>query len=280
MLLSSAKVFAAEQPCFLTINITNNDNTVSKSELGIGLCKIASLHDEKYELTDAFADSGISIESILSETNSNHNAEIYRYIINNNIAHDTATTNSEGKASFSELDKGIYLVFCDNSQNLTFSPYIVFLPSVVNGNLVYNVISEPKTINSEDNVKDVSVKKLWNDNNNYAEKRPKSITITLKKDGKTYKTVKLNEECNWAYTFDNLPADCVYAVQEDKVDNYEPCYEGNADDGFTITNTIIIDSPIVSTIKTGISTGIIPIAFIILVSTFVLIVLSRKRINK
>lgn len=280
MLLGSVKAFAVEKPCSLTINITSSDNTVVESSLSIGLCKIASLNGEKYELTDFFADSGISIECISNKTSSNHYTEIYRYITENNIPYETAVTNSENSAVFSNLDEGIYLVFCEHSQSLTFSPYIVFLPSDINGNLTYDVISEPKTIIVGDNVKNISVKKLWNDNNNYAEKRPESITITLKRDGKAYQTTELNEKCNWEYTFENLPANSTYAVEEEKVDFYEPSYKGSADSGFTVTNTLITDSPIMNFVKTGINTGIIPIVFFILISAFVLIVLSRKRIKK
>ncbi len=280
MLLGSAKAFAAEKTCCLTIKITSSDNTASQSALSVGLCKIASLQNGKYELTDAFSDSGISIESISKNINSNHNAEIYRYITENKIPYITATTNSKSSAMFSNLDKGIYLVFCEHSQNLTFSPYIVFLPSVVNGNINYNVISEPKTIITENNVKSIYVKIIWDDNNNYAGKRPKTVTVTLLKDGKPYKTVELSAECNWEYTFKDVPADGIYSVRQDKVDNYEIFYEGDAENGFTITNTLITESPIMSFVKTGIDTGIFPIAFLILISAVVMIILSRKQTKR
>lgn len=281
MLLGSAKAFAVEKPCSLTINITSSDSTAAESALSIGLCKIASLYGEKYELTDVFADSGISIESISNNASSNHFAEIYRYITENKIPHQTATTNLENSAIFSNLDKGIYLVFCEQSQNLTFSPYIVFLPSVVNGNINYNVTSEPKTITEEENVKDINVKVLWHDDNDYAEKRPDSVSITLYRNGTAYRTVVVNEECNWEYTFRNVPADGIYFVRiDDGSGHYEIYYEGDSENGFIIIHTLKKESPIISFVKTGINAGIIPIVFFILISAFVLIVLSRKKIKK
>ncbi len=280
MLLGSAKAFAAEKTCSLTVKITSSDNAASQSALSVGLCKIASLQNGKYELTDAFSDSGISIESISKNINSNHNAEIYRYITENNIPHQTATTNSKNSAVFSNLGKGIYLVFCEQSQNLTFSPYIVFLPSVANGNITYNVTSEPKTIITENNVKSIYVKIIWDDNNNYAGKRPNTVTVTLLKDGKPYRTVEISEECNWEYTFKDVPADGIYTIRQDKVDNYGIYYEGDAENGFTITNTLITESPIMNFVKTGIDTGIFPIAFLILISAVVMIILSRKQTKR
>ncbi len=280
IIFGGIKAFATQQPCSLTINVTTADNSAQVSQIKVGLCKIASLQEGKYELTDAFSTSGISVENILNKTNSNHNAEIYRYVIDNNITYDTATTNSEGSAVFSNLNQGIYLVFCENSQSLTFSPYMVSLPAVVNGNLVYNVTSEPKTINSKDNVKNIYVKILWHDNNNYGEKRPQTIIITLLRNGKPYKTAELSEACNWEYTFRDVPADGVYTIRQGNIDHYETYYEGDAENGFTVTNILITESPIMSFVKTGINNGAIPIAIIILISVFVLIVISRKKAKK
>ena len=60
-------------------------------------------------------------------------------------------------------------------------------------------------------LKDVKVTKVWEDNNNAANKRPTNVTAVLTGDGKTYKQ-QLSEENatiennnNWEYTFINLP---------------------------------------------------------------------------
>ncbi len=280
ILFGSVEAFAAEKPCTLTVNIISSDSSAEVSGLKIGLCRIAYLNNGEYTLTDDFADSGISLDNISDKTNHNHYSEIYRYITSNDIEYLTAVTNSEGSALFSDLDEGMYLIFCEESQNLTFSPYMVFLPSVVNGEYVYDVVSEPKTIFSEDNVKNITVTKLWNDNDDYAGKRPESVVVTLKKDGKAYKTAELNDECNWKYVFENLPADSLYAVEEEQVDSYEPSYEGRADSGFIITNTLTAESPIMGFVKTGIGSGVIAIAFLSLIFAFILILLFRKQKNK
>ncbi|MCQ4115692.1 Cna B-type domain-containing protein [Ruminococcus sp. zg-921] len=280
MFMGSVKAFAVENQCSLTVKISNSDNATANSGLNIGVCQIASFNGDSYKLTDEFANSGISVDNLLDNLNSDHCAEIYRYIINQGIPYKKKATDSDGLAVYSQLNKGVYLVFCEQSQQITFRPYAVILPSVANGIINYDVISEPKTITAEKNVKDIHVEILWDDNDNYIGIRPEFVIVTLIKDGVPYMTATLNEECNWEYTFENLPADSTYVVVADKIDFYELSYEGSEDSGFTIINTLISDSPIIDFVKTGINSGAIPIAFLVLISALVLILLSRKRIKK
>lgn len=84
--------------------------------------------------------------------------------------------------------------------------------------------------------KNVSVTKIWCDNNDQDGKRPDSITINLLKDGQSYQTATVNEQdgATWTYTFTNVPADGIYTVTEETVEEYVATY---SDDGLTITNT-------------------------------------------
>ena len=60
-------------------------------------------------------------------------------------------------------------------------------------------------------VKDVTVEKVWDDNNDIKGRRPESVTVQLTANGNTtYKDeelekVVLNQENNWTYTFSDLP---------------------------------------------------------------------------
>ncbi len=277
ILFVPAEAFAAENPCSLTVDVLSSDSSAQISELKIGLCQIASLNNGEYKLTDDFSDSGISLENISGKANDNYYTEIYRYIKVNDIPYVTAVTNSEGSALFSDLDEGMYLIFCEELQNLTFSPYMVYLPSVIDGSLNYNVISKPKTITEEENVKDINVKVLWFDDNNYAGKRPDSVGVTLYRNGAPYRTAVLNEECNWEYTFRSVPADGIYSVRiDDGSGYYEILYEGDSENGFKIIHTLKTDSPISGFVKTGMNTGLFLIALVVLAFAVVLIILSRK----
>ena len=88
----------------------------------------------------------------------------------------------------------------------------------------------------------VSGTKTWVDNNDQDGIRPESIKVNLFADGKKIatKTVKADEEGNWAYTFRNLPKykdhsvdkEVKYTVTEDAVPEYE-----TTQDGYDFTNT-------------------------------------------
>ena len=104
------------------------------------------------------------------------------------------------------------------------------------------------TLTNTYNVEDVkaTVKKTWDDNNNQYNVRPTSVTFQLQKtvDGKTSdvedKTVVLNDENAWTYTFEDLPKyeggkEITYSAVETSTDkNYTS--EAN---GLTVKNTLI-----------------------------------------
>ena len=89
---------------------------------------------------------------------------------------------------------------------------------------------------------DIPVEKIWEDNEDNDGKRPKSVTVYLKADGETVKTVELNEGNEWKYTWTGMAkykagVEIKYTVEEKTVANYdEPVIEGSVEDGFKITN--------------------------------------------
>ena len=94
---------------------------------------------------------------------------------------------------------------------------------------------------------EVTVTKKWEDNNNQDGVRPTSITVQLLADGETWDTATITPDAagNWTtYTFKDLPVyknhgtPIEYSVQETQVDGYdEPSIKGDAEQGFTITNS-------------------------------------------
>lgn len=89
----------------------------------------------------------------------------------------------------------------------------------------------------------VSVKKVWKDENNQDGKRPSSVTVKLLADGQdTGKTLELNAANGWTGSFTNLDADkggtpIKYTVVEVTVPGYTSEITGDAASGFTITNS-------------------------------------------
>lgn len=81
----------------------------------------------------------------------------------------------------------------------------------------------------------LTVRKLWSDGN--ANHTADSITVNLLKDGKVEKSVELNSQNGWVYTFDRLVEGYQWTVEEAQVpEGYQVSYEtqGNT---VTITNT-------------------------------------------
>ncbi|PLA08605.1 adhesin [Streptococcus oralis subsp. dentisani] len=92
---------------------------------------------------------------------------------------------------------------------------------------------------------EVSVKKVWKDENNQDGKRPSSVTVKLLADGQdTGKTLELTEANGWAGSFKDLDADkggtpIQYTVVEVTVAGYTSEITGDAASGFTITNSYL-----------------------------------------
>lgn len=114
--------------------------------------------------------------------------------------------------------------------------------TTING---YNIINKhtPKLIN-------ISVEKIWNDDNNNDGLRPESITIRLYKGegadkvevtSYTLTSANTTDSGSWTYEFTDLPErengkKIIYTITEDEVSNYAGEVTGNMADGFTITN--------------------------------------------
>lgn len=285
VLLCSFCVFpcfaASDTHCGITVNVMygEEEENLPVADFELGLSQIAEVSGDDFVPTDAFADSGISLENLTDKDNSQHAEEIYQYIRKNEIPYMPAKSDSAGKAVFSDLNKGIYLVFSEEQQNYTFNPYIIFIPTIINGVELYRIDSAPKTGISGTNI---SVTKLWDDSDDYAGKRPDSITVVLKRNDLEYRTAELDSDCGWQYTFARLPYDGDYTVEEKEVPgDYKASYGGNAESGFTITNSYIYNSPIGKFLETGSGGYIILIAVLLLSSAVcaAIVVFSKRKKN-
>ena len=97
---------------------------------------------------------------------------------------------------------------------------------------------------------EISVKKVWDDRDDAAGKRPESIDVTLYADGETVETVALNAGNGWSYTWSELDKnrnesgltgeqhEIAYTVNEGEIpEGYELEISGDAESGFVLTNT-------------------------------------------
>ena len=96
-------------------------------------------------------------------------------------------------------------------------------------------------------LRNVTVRKVWDDGNNAHNLRPQELTVTLLGNGEAKYTETLNAANDWMYTFEDLPTKdttgkaIVYSVREEAFENDEeydaPVYSGDVNTGFVITNT-------------------------------------------
>lgn len=103
----------------------------------------------------------------------------------------------------------------------------------------------------------ITVRKIWNDDDNRDGIRPASITVNLLADGKQVQTTTLpNSEGRWIHTFQDLDKykngeEITYTVEEVGVDGYTSVIsEYDADTGYTITNSHTPETVAVSGSKT------------------------------
>ena len=84
--------------------------------------------------------------------------------------------------------------------------------------------------------------KIWDDNNNQDGKRPTSITVNLFADGTKIKSLPVTAADDWKFSFTDLPkyaagAEITYEVTEDAVTGYTTAVAGDAENGYTFTNS-------------------------------------------
>ena len=226
--------YAATESGKISILLEDKDNNKIEG-ITVHICKIADMNSTGYYPSKNFENSGISISGIINSPTESTAKDITDYISDNNIESTSAVTEN-GKAAFSDLDLGIWLVFCEEDGKYTFNPYFVFLPYESGGKLYYEITSSPKAEDSNPNLINVYVIKKWDDNNNAAKKRPESVTIELLDGEKVIFSAVLNEQNGWAHTFTNVSKDGNYSVKEKKIENYTAKYNGDVSNGFIVTN--------------------------------------------
>lgn len=107
-----------------------------------------------------------------------------------------------------------------------------------NGNVIIGVPDEDI---------EIKVGKEWNDNKNQDKIRPDSITIRLLADGKEVDFKTVTETDGWECLFTQLPkynssgVEIIYTISEDTVTGYKCEVSGDVTNGFTVTNTPVIN---------------------------------------
>ncbi len=120
------------------------------------------------------------------------------------------------------------------------------------GNADADSASDEGTITNIQDVKKLSVRKIWDDSNNQDGKRPESLVMTLSNGivGEE-RTVTLNVEGEWKGEIDNLP------VYRDGVEIVYTWIEGDTPEGYTLSGAPVTDKDGLTTFTNKYGTEIV-----------------------
>jgi len=230
-----------EKPCSLTLHYSRQGTAFS--DLVIRIFQIAAFSDDgSYALTEAFSKYPVDIHGITSQKEWREVTETLVSYAQRDALAPTAEskTDQQGTAAFEKLDNGLYLVMYADAEDADgearFAPFIVFLPTPnEDGEYDYEVEARPKFSVTELSG-NYSVVKLWKDAGNAA-KRPQSVMVEILKDGALFKTVELNRDNNWSYTWETSDENSRWSVTEKEVPAGYTVAVAVKDNVFTITNS-------------------------------------------
>lgn len=210
---------------FAKSDLMNLDVSCLVSDMQVSLYRVA---DENYKLTGVFSNYSVDLKQ---DVQGAANALENRILMDGIEADAYATSDSSGKAGFSGLESGIYLVVGKEVE----SNGVFYMPQVslvsLSGDLSVDLKYETSNKASR-----IHVLKVWKKDNKKS--RPKSIEVCLlRSDGIVVDKVKLNSDNQWSYTWDSLSTLYTYSVMETSVPSgyKESCYREK--DSVVLTNT-------------------------------------------
>lgn len=245
----SMPITATESGSITVINKTHDGELLA--DINVKLYKVADFTDgsrTKIKMTSEFSDFDLNVQDILTSMEAEDAAKSCSEFINaNSLAPiQEAKTDIDGKTIFTGIDDGIYLIVQNQPDpkdyEFTSTPFFAQIPYTdKDGKVIYQVTTQPKNdIIYPSNDLEVSVVKLWKDNNNRDHTRPDSIEVGLYGNGELVDTVSLSDINNWSNIWDGLSKDVVWDVQELEIpDSYRMTVENNQNQ-FIITNQLVV----------------------------------------
>ncbi|WP_308516667.1 Cna B-type domain-containing protein [Varibaculum cambriense] len=159
-----------------------------------------------------------------------------------------ATSDSNGKATFNNLEVGIYLLLADpftstaaSGETYVFNPSLVTVPSLVDGKLQYGVNAVAKLEKVLPKPAQYQVVKHWQDGGNQ-NARPKAVKIQILRDEKLFQTIELNSANNWTYRWEDSEGHRWAVAEQLGNSPYTVSYE-KIGQAFTVTNTLVPKNP-------------------------------------
>lgn len=128
---------------------TDSQEEIILSEAKFEIIPIQYVEDGKWIWQSKFVDCGISLNDTSAEARNKQAKQLLEYAEKKGVSGNQQLTDSTGHTVFSNLNEGMYLITQIGSVkngNDTFesAPFLVSVPSDIDGYLVYDVKVEPK----------------------------------------------------------------------------------------------------------------------------------------
>lgn len=139
LLISSLSVAFAARTGSLCVIVTDEDD-IPVPDFTVVLCKVSNPDGI---LFTEFSPAGISASSLLNEKNNAKNAKkLRRYA--DNVSGEVRITDHMGSVGYEDLSEGVYLVYSPAGQGCIFTPFLVYMPTMIGDEAHYDLISTPK----------------------------------------------------------------------------------------------------------------------------------------
>ena len=127
----------------------HSDEEVILSGAKFAIFPIQYKKNDEWIWQNGFENSGVSLGDTSAEAREKQAKDLFGYAEKRDISGITQTTDDLGHASFVELEEGIYLIAqignveC-GTDKFESAPFLVNIPSEINGEAEYDVVIEPK----------------------------------------------------------------------------------------------------------------------------------------
>ena len=127
----------------------SSDKEVILSGAKFSIFPIQYMKNDELVWEDGFKDSDISLQDTSAEAREKQAKQLFAFAKENNISGLMQEIDTSGRTSFGELDEEIYLLAQignveSGTDKFESAPFLVNIPSEINGNVEYNVTIEPK----------------------------------------------------------------------------------------------------------------------------------------
>ena len=242
-------VVAAENK---TVTLTCRQNDIILTGMEWSLYKVGYRHGTEIEFVSELSGYSMDLGDLSAETVDTAAKTIESYVVASGVAPiGQGSTDGSGILGFSGLDNGLYLAVGKVLQvGETWYFPSTLLVEINNSDTGLDYDAYPKFYYKVigDEVMSYTVKKVWEDNDNAAGKRPDSITVDLFKDGCLDDTVILSEDNGWKYSWESLEAESEWlAAERDIPDFYEVMIDHNTSQ-YLIKNSYIEETVVTTTV--------------------------------